>query len=508
MALQVHSLGYRAHIPTHFVLTGESVRGKPGLVISGIPQTTSRSLSQTIITAIRASGIRLRARKVSISIQPIRDSVVSLSSLGLPIASLLLALNDTIPPFEPDRAVLGEVELDGTLTPPEPISSYLTAAQALGRRRLLIPTTIVDTKYQYILTGSTVHCVASLRQLCASERTKTYQLPSLKPHPTTTQPPKTSFEHIRGLWQSKRALTIALAGGHHTLLVGPPGVGKTMLATATQSLLPPLVPRDEVELRTLHALTNTMIPTTEPPKTFRVTPSRSTLVQLAGGGKTCKPGEIHFAHNGILFLDELTEFSQQCLLALRQPMESGVTQLLDQQNSQPIHYPASATIIATANPCACSRSSKPGRQPLCTCPPHHQNLYRKKLGAALLDRFALQCYLSPPPISELSTRDALNLSTKELSAQIATAHAKQRERYHSLPWDTNGRASLTFLLEHSLTVPKSKQFFLQVTKKLLQSARWHRHLLAIARTIADLADEPEVLPEHLAEALQYRPAIE
>ncbi len=500
MAVTISTIGYTGWQTHKVLLTGESTRGKPGLQLIGFPSQVSTQLKSLIPTACKVQGISLPARKIAITIQPSISKVAHLYSLSFPVAVLLLALANHIPIPSCNRVFVGEVTLDGSLTAPMPLESYLAAARALGCTDLTIPQAVLSSLFSYLSTNLKISCPTTLLDFCTHERlNQSHPLLNIAPTILPKRIAEPGFESIRGRWQVKRALTLAVAGRHHTLLVGPPGVGKTQIALVAQTLQPDLTPPEQVTNSTLSALAGEpKAASVQSP--FRTPTHRSSLTQLLGSGITATPGEISLANAGILFLDELSEFSNSVLAGLRQPMETGTVPVLSNST-----YPASATIIAVTNPCRCNQKQQD--KDVCSC--DKSNLaYRRKLGGALLDRFGLHCILTPNKATELITFPPDKYSTTDLQSHILSARQRQHERYHSLPWQTNGWASAHYLLDHCLKNSETKEYYMLVTKKHSGSVRWHRHLLSIARTIADLESNPIVLPDHIAEALQYRPELE
>ena len=478
--------------------------GLPNFMIVGLPDKAVAESKERVRAALHALGIALPSKRLTVNLAP-ADVNKEGSHYDLPIALGLLAAMDVIPKIEmEDYVVLGELSLDAGI---RAVAGVLPAAiHAAGNDNSLICPATCGGEAAW--AGEDLQILAPQNLLQLINHIKGSQMLSrpegkLIDNSAVKMP---DLGEVKGQETAKRALEVAAAGGHNMLMIGPPGSGKSMLASCFPSILPPLSPREALEVSMIHSLSGTLpeggLMKTRP---YRDPHHSASLPALIGGGHKVKPGEISLAHHGVLFLDELPEFSRGSLEALRQPLETGQT-LVARANHHAT-YPARFQLIAAMNPCRCGYLGTPDSE--CTKAPRCGSDYQAKLSGPLLDRIDIQVEVPQVAVSDLDK--ASGEPSHIVAARIARARDIQTARYQEntpeeqIPISVNAHANGNLLEAVMPLSSGAKDLLNKAAERMKFSARSYYRLIRVSRTIADLEGNlGDINENHLAEALSYR----
>ena len=473
------------------VVEAHLANGLPAFTLVGLPETEVKEARDRVRAAIQNARYEFPARRITVNLAP-ADLPKESGRFDLPIALAILAASGQIPKDKFNRCEFaGELALTGELRPVRGALAMALATRAAQRQLVLPAASAIEAQ---LASGAEVWAATSLLDVCAwlgGQGVLT------APHndATVAAPEYPDFSEVKGQAAAKRALEVAAAGGHSILMSGPPGTGKSMLAARFPGILPAMSEAEALEAAAVQSLNNAFRIEHWMRRPFRSPHHTASAVALVGGGGNPRPGEISLAHHGVLFLDELPEFSRQVLEVLREPLETG--HITISRAARQADFPARFQLVAAMNPCPCGYLGH--RNNKCRCTPDQVARYRARISGPLLDRIDIQIEVPALPESEL-TQAAAGKASALIRGRVQAARDKQIARQRK----PNAALSTKEIDLYCAADASGETLLKQAISRLNLSARAYHRVLKLARSIADLADSPAVSAAHIAEAIQYR----
>jgi magnesium chelatase family protein len=475
--------------------------GLPAFNLVGLPDTEVKESRDRVRAALQNAQFEFPARKITVNLAP-ADLPKESGRFDLPIAIGILAATQQIPANAlASYEFAGELALGGELRPIRGALPMVLSARRDGRAFVLPAASATEAA---LVRGAIVHPAASLLAVCAhlaGRETIPSLAPSIAPGDSAAGP---DLADVRGQGQAKRALTIAAAGGHSLLMIGPPGTGKSMLAQRLPGILPPMSEDEALATASIASLAGRFSPSAWGVRPYRAPHHTASAVALTGGGSEPRPGEISLAHHGVLFLDELPEWDRRVLEALREPLESGVIHI--SRAARQSTFPAQFQFVAAMNPCPCGYLGHASGR--CRCSPDRIARYRGRVSGPLLDRIDLGIEVPALPAGALSTRKS-SMSASEPRAPGSSSNIREevtraRERQLARQGKANAQLGPREIDAHCVLDTPGAALLAQAMARLSLSARAYHRILKVARTIADLTANVEIGAAHVAEAVGYR----
>jgi magnesium chelatase family protein len=477
--------------------------GDPKIIIVGLPDAAVKESRDRVTTAIANSAYRWPRGRTTINLAP-ADIKKEGPSFDLPIALGMIAVTEQVDPAKIECfSFVGELALDGAVRPVKGVLPVALEARRRKKQALIVPTT--NAREAAMVKGIDIYGVKNLRdafQFLVGKTTLTPVRGDLTEFFSTHQTYDLDFADVKGQGHVKRAIEVAVAGGHNLLMIGPPGSGKSMLSKRIATIIPPMSLEEAIETTKIHSIAGLL----DGEKSFVATrPFRSphhtiSDIGLLGGGTFPNPGEVSLAHNGVLFLDELPEFKRSTLEVMRQPIEDGKVTISRAAGS--LTFPSEFMLVTAMNPCPCGYFGDLKRE--CRCSPNQIQSYRQRISGPLLDRIDLHVEVPAVEYRDLASERAEE-NSGAIRDRVLRARSRQQERFQKSSRTTcNARMGPRQIKQHCKLTPECQELIRVAMAELNLSARAYDRILKVSRTIADLDASADISPEHVSEAIQYR----
>lgn len=492
--------GIDAYVVTIESSTSRGIR----FFLVGLPDSAVKESHERIVSAFQVNGYKFPSCQIIINMAP-ADIRKEGAAYDLPLAIVIMAsAGELETDLLDDYVIMGEMSLDGTLQPVKGALSMAIKARSQGFKGIILPAQ--NAPEAAVVDGLEVYGAYNLRQVVDLLNQRPDHIEPLE-KPESFKAAQINgfqadFADVKGQNAVKRALEVAASGGHNLIMIGPPGSGKSMMARALPSILPPLTEEESIETTRIHSVAgftghgSALI--TERP--FRHPHHTITNVALTGGGSEGQPGEISLAHNGLLYLDELPEFTRSALEVLRQPLED--RSIVISRAKYRVEYPASFMLVASMNPCPCGYYNHPTKE--CHCTPTIIERYLGKVSGPLMDRFDIQCEILPVGFDAMSSEQQAEKSAV-IRERVIKARAVQADRFADEKGIyCNAQMDSRMLRKYAKAQPAAIRMLGEAMNRLNLSARAYDRILKVSRTIADMDGSETIQPHHIAEAIGYR----